>query len=178
MTVLSAQSLRRRLEWRTEQRIIVDPLREDAVGPASIDVRIGSRLRVYRHPIMQRQTADKDWRDMLLNGNRCWFLEPGHAYLATTLEHITVPVDLACQLDGRSTQARMFVSLHQQAGWLDPGYSGCPTLEITVTLPVELAPFDPIGQLMFMHLDEPTDRPYVGRYQNDVAPTPARLAVP
>jgi dCTP deaminase len=171
MTVLADATLRERIDAGS---IVVEPLAADAIQPSSIDVRLGSRLRVYRHPVMKRVTTDDDWRDMILNGERCWRLEPGHAYLATTFERITVPTDLACQLHGRSSVARLFITPHQQGGWLDAGYSGTPTLEITVTLYVDLAPFDPIGQLVFFELDKPASQPYRGRYQGDSEPTPSK----
>jgi dCTP deaminase len=171
MTVLSDAAIHERLHTGY---LDITPLATGAVQPSSVDVRIGSRLRVYRWPVMKRATTDDDWRDVLLNGDRCWRLEPGHAYLATTFERITVPDDLACQLHGRSSVARLFVTPHQQGGWLDAGYTGNPTLEITVTLYVDLAPFDPIGQLVFHTLSEPASQPYRGRYQGDSQPTPAR----
>lgn len=177
MSVLADATLRQRL---MSSSIVVDPLADDAIQPSSIDVRLGTRLRVYRHSVMKRTTTDADWRDMILNGSRMWMLEPGHAYLGSTFERISVPNDLGCQLDGRSTVARMFVSLHQQAGWLDAGYEGRPTLEITVTLPVEVAPFDPVAQLIFHQMDRPAEHPYGdpsrhSRYQFDRDPMPAKV---
>lgn len=177
--ILSDASIRGRLARLDERRIIVEPHRDDAIQPSSIDVRIGARLRAYRHDRMKRTTTDEDWRDVLLNNARCWWLMPGNAYLATIFEWIKVPDDLACQLHGRSTQARMFVTPHQQGGWIDAGYQGHLTLEITVTLPVELAPLDPIGQLVFHQMDRPAQRPYGhperrSRYQGDTDPTPAK----
>jgi dCTP deaminase len=179
MSILSDASLRDRLARPTEARIVVEPLGPDAIQPSSIDVRIGSRLRVYRHPVMQRVTTEEDWPDVLLNGSHTWTLRPGRCYLATTYESIKVPHDLVCLIHGRSSMARLFITPHQEAGLLDAGYQGKPTLEITVVLPVELAPFDPIAQLVFQALDRPALRPYGhparrSRYQNQTEPEPAK----
>jgi dCTP deaminase len=177
--ILSDASLRDRLARPTEARILVEPLGPAAIQPSSIDVRIGSRLRVYAHPVMQRVTTEEDWPDVLFNGSHTWTLRPGRCYLATTFEEIKVPGDLVCFIHGRSTMARLFLTPHQEAGLLDAGYEGRPTLEITVVLPVELAPFDPIAQLVFHELDRPVLRPYGhparrSRYQNQREPGPAK----
>lgn len=181
MTVLADASIRERLSPRHDYPIGVEPLAEDAVQPASVDIRIGTILRVYREPTMATVTVDADWRAVDLNWQHAWTLWPGRAYLATTFEYLRIPADLLCMLHGRSSVARLFVRPHQDAGLLDPGYEGRPTLELTVTLPVELRPLDPIGQLVFHSLDRPAQRPYGhpsrrSRYQGDTEPEPTKEA--
>lgn len=175
MAVLSNTDLRARLALATEQRIIVEPLAEDAVQPASIDVRLGTQLLAWtggRQVVDLAHDQSANWRLMSMLGG-VWWLEPGRLYLATTLEYVQIPVDLLAHMHGRSTNARAGIVPHQEAGLLDPGYRGRPTLEITVLMWTVVRPADPIGQLTFETLSSPADPPYSGRYQGDHAPAPA-----
>ena len=174
MAILSNVSLLARLALMSDQRLIVEPLGAGAVQPASIDVRLGELLFGWQG--QQRVDLIRDqgacWQPLsLVDG--AWLLEPGRLYLATTLEHIVVPNDLVGYVHGRSTLARAGVVPHQQAGLLDPGYSGRPTMEITVLMPTVLRPRCPIGQLTFEELTCAADPPYRGRYQHDLGPVPA-----
>jgi dCTP deaminase len=170
--VLSDQSLRERIEHGS---IVVSPLAAGSIQPASIDVRLGSVMKVFTGEVMLLGDGSSDrWEILNFDARGIWMLKPGACYLATTLETISVPDDLVCQLDGRSSEARRFVLIHQQAGWLDSGYSGRPTVEITVTVETELKPGQPIGQLSFFKLDQPAQLPYNGRYQYDKEPAAAK----
>lgn len=188
---LSDRSIRARLAppWYTRWwwdfrgwsgRVAVTPLATWAVQPSSIDLRLGTQLRAYRERAMPREQREEDWIPSLKDGRGCFYVEAGRPYLATTLEHLTIPPDLCGLIMGRSSVARLFVSLHQNAGLLDPGYRGRPTLEITSTLTTWLEPGQPIGQLVLVKLDRPAEFPYGhpllrSHYQNDTEPTPARL---
>lgn len=178
--ILSDGTLKRRIGLGPKN-IYVYPLGEDAIQPASIDVRLGERMLLFVGGEMREETQPGDWQELIPDSDGCWHLIPGNCYLGTTYEHIGIPDDLACQLDGRSSQARRFVSLHEQAGWLDPGYYGKPTLEITVMARTVVRQKQPIGQLVFFKLDNRVQRPYGhwarnSRYQGHSEPTAARTA--
>jgi dCTP deaminase len=170
-----------------EKRIRVEPLADGAIQPCSIDVRLGESLwiRSGDASVDPRRPELAQWEPSLAasESQDCWYLWPGVPYLATTLERIEVPRDLVCRIEGKSSIARLFIVVHQQAGLLDPGYRGRPSLEITVTRSTILYPGMPIAQLTFQQLDRPAARPYGhpdlgSHYQGDEAPTPARLVLP
>jgi dCTP deaminase len=94
--------------------------------------------------------------------NERFYLHPGEFVLASTLEFIRVPSDLACRIEGRSSWGRMGLLVHATAGFVDPGYSGSLTFELynAGKLPIELKPGMRMAQLCFLHLDGIPWRPY------------------
>lgn len=175
MSVLSDRSIRACLDSLSDPRLRIEPLADGAIQPASVDIRLGHRLQVReRGPIVDPMAgAGPAWREVECK-NGGWLLSPDHLYLGVLLEFVQVPNDLLCLLHGRSTLAREGITIHQQAGLLDPGYQGHATAEITVTHLTRLRPEMPIGQLTFHRLTTPAEAPYVGRYQGDTEPVPAR----
>jgi dCTP deaminase len=183
MTVLSDTTLRARLASTTTQRIVVEPLAPDAVRPASYDVRLGETLLIRsgtRHvdPLVDDadQWSPAAWVD---EAKTSWWLWPNVPYLGTTLEWIEVPDDLACQLQGISSLGRLGVSIHVTAGFVDPGWAGRITLEITVLCPTVLRPGMRIGQLVFIALDQACEVGYGdvsrnSKYFRDDKPTTSR----
>lgn len=182
MSALSDQALRTALADGT---LIVDPIGECAVQPASIDLRLGPFLKIPRPGQEADLSCDElpeRYRDVNIS-EHAYPLGPGESVLGATLERIELPPHLVGLLWGRSTVARLFVQVHA-AGLLDPGYAGHPTLEI-----VNLGPFkvwllagNPIAQLMVLRMDASVERPYGtpglgSRYQGDKVPTPARSAI-
>jgi dCTP deaminase len=112
-----------------------------------------------------------------------FILQPGQFVLAATLERVSLPGHIAGQLGGRSTLARLGLQVHSTAGWIDPGFTGNITLELSslVPCPLKLWPGDTIAQLSLFRVPHPgAARPYgtlhVGRYQGQVGPTSARPA--
>lgn len=186
MSVLSDVSLRAQIE---AGRLVIDPLADGAIQPASIDVRLGDKLLIWNghdhghgHIDLTRDQSSA-WDacrlitddTMAAEGGPYWWLWPGNLYLGVTLEYVAVPDDLLCHLHGRSSLGRLGIVIHQTAGLVDPGWRGKLTLEITVAYPTILRPDQPIGQLTFERLATPAADPYGGRYQGDVDPTPSRL---
>lgn len=171
MTVLSDQDLAR--IWPK-----VTP------GPASIDLHIGETLLIWPDYVMRDPRFDqgKLWRPVDLDTYEAgeprtvWIMKPGRRYLATTRERITMPADLAGQIDARSSWGRDGLAvICGPAGWLDPGYSGRPTLELSVVgSDLVIWPGARVAQLIVHRLESPALKPYAGRYQNDDAPTPSR----
>jgi dCTP deaminase len=177
-------------EW---QRLVVDPLRPNAVQPCSIDVHLGRSLLVYEGPRTDTRRDNSPWWRALpltrvvdeyrersigsvVDESLGWVLRPGSFYLGVLDEYVGVPEDCCGQLGGVSSRARDGVMVHQQAGLLDPGWHGKATLEITVAAPhTILYPGQRIGQVTFTRLDGRASPIYRGRYQNDCAPQPARL---
>lgn len=176
MSVLSDVSLRAQIEGG---RLVIDPLAEGAIQPASIDLRVGDRLisREGTGPVDPEVDESKLYIAHEAIDEGRWWLWPGRLYLATTMETLGIPADLVGHLHGKSTLARAGIVVHQQAGLLDPGYEGRPTLEITVVYPTYLRPGQPIAQLELLRLTTPVERPYDGRYQHDIAPQPPRPTI-
>lgn len=165
-----------------DNRLSVAPFDRDMIQPASLDVRVGPTFRVYRNPGQRVEIRDipEDLTEEV-DGRDGFVLQPGAFALGSTLELVTVPNHLAVQFDGRSTLGRLGLGTHVTAGWLDPGFSGFVTVELSNVGPLELVlyPGDPIGQLIFLQLSSPAVRPYghpdlTSRYQNQAGPTPPR----
>lgn len=176
MSILSDRSIRACLDSLSDPRLRIEPLADGAIQPASVDIRLGDRLQVRERGSIVDPLALKGpvWREVTACENGSWLLWPDHLYLGVMLEFVQVPNDLLCLLHGRSTLAREGITIHQQAGLLDPGYRGRATFEITVTHLTRLHPGMSIGQLTFHRLTTPAERPYCGRYQDDAAPQPAK----
>lgn len=164
---------------------------DSLVGPASIDLHLGDELKVWPSWIRRDPRIDQSdkWRPVGLtlawtpdHGEHdplekpVWVLVPDQRYLTTTLESITIPDDCAGQLAARSSWARDGLAVIQgPAGWCDPGYSGRPTLELSVTgSELVIWPGARVLQLIVHRLEEPCARPYRGRYQGDQDATPSR----
>lgn len=157
--VISSQSIRKR------GPAIITPFRLEHVQPSSYDVTLGRHFKVRE---------DFEWVDW--EGDRV-FIDAGECILATTEETFDVPRDLELRLCGRSSYGRKFLTVHQTAGLIDPGFKGKITLEIKNEFcePITLEAGTRIGQVEFVLLDEPTDSPYQGRYQGQDTTTESRL---
>lgn len=192
MCLLSDCHLEARLSLLTPQRIVVAPLGEDAVQPSSIDLRLGEEMFLLLpkygvvHPYNPNTFSQivVPFEDTAQGEEKKgWLLKPGLLYLATSLEEIHVPDDLTGKLSGKSTRARVGIVPHQQAGFLDAGWWGRPTFELTVVYPTMLFPGMSIAQVEFTTMSSPAARPYGhrtrrSRYQGDMAPTMARPLPP
>jgi len=153
--ILSDKSIERELSLGDLE---VNPFPDaEQIQPASLDVTLGEWF-------IDPTTGDEFQKDEVT-------LEPGDTLLGTTVEIIGLPNDLAAQLTGRSSVGRLFVTIHQTAGWLDPGWRGQVTLEISNDGNEEqvLTPGDRVGQLVFFPLDQ-ASRGYKGQYQGQMGP--------
>lgn len=159
---------------------LLDPFEEENVQPASIDLRLGTSFRVPdRHTY-----ASIDLNDVPMNTTspvdvalgELFVLHPGEFALGCTMERISVPPDLAMYIDGKSSLGRIGLAAHVTAGYFDPGFDGVGTLELVNLFPVAiiLRPGRLICQSRWMTLDEPTDKPYRGKYQGDDGSTGSR----
>ncbi|MGK5532107.1 dCTP deaminase [Streptomyces sp. URMC 129] len=166
-------------------RVRIDPYDPTMVQPSSIDVRLDRYFRVFenhRYPHIDPSVEQPDLTRMIEPpGDEPFILHPGEFVLASTYEVISLPEDIASRLEGKSSLGRLGLLTHSTAGFIDPGFSGHVTLELSnvATLPMKLWPGMKIGQLCLFRLTSPAERPYgssgVGsRYQDQRGPTASR----
>src|SRR4051812_40219459 len=181
--VLSDRSIRAEIE---AGRVVVDPYDPDLIQPSSIDVRVDRRFRVFqnsRYPFIDVRQPMEDLTELVeVDGGRPFILHPGEFVLGQTLERVTLPDDLVARLEGKSSLGRLGLLIHSTAGFVDSGFSGNLTLELSnvANLPITIYQGMPIGQLSFMRMDGPVERPYGSRetsnkYQGQTEPTPSRF---
>jgi dCTP deaminase len=179
--VLSDRTIRRLLE---EGRIGIDPYDEALMQPSSLDVRVDRYFRVFRnsrYPYIDVKTEQEELTELVEAGDEAFILHPGEFVLGSTLERVTLPDDLVARLEGKSSLGRLGLLIHSTAGFIDPGWDGHVTLELSnvANLPITIYAGMKIGQLSFVQLTEPAERPYgsagIGsKYQGQRGPTPSR----
>ena len=166
-------------------RVALDPYDPAMVQPSSIDVRIDRYFRVFenhRYPHIDPSIEQSDLTRMVEpEGGEPFILHPGEFALASTYEVVTLPDDVAGRLEGKSSLGRLGLLTHSTAGFIDPGFSGHITLELSnaATLPIKLWPGMKIGQLCLIRLSSAAEHPYGSsvygsRYQGQRGPTPSR----
>src|ERR671910_202681 len=161
--VLSDRTIRRLLG---EGRIGIDPLDETLVQPSSVDVRVDRFFRVFnnaRHPFIDVKQPMDDLTELVeVDGDDAFILHPGEFVLGSTLERIRLPDDLVARLEGKSSLGRLGLLIHSTAGFIDPGWNGQVTLELSnvSNLPITIYPGMKIGQVSFVQLTEPAASPY------------------
>ena len=180
--VLSDRTIRRLLE---EGRIGIDPFDDELVQPSSVDVRVDRFFRVFRnsrYPFIDVKAPMEDLTELVqIESDEPFILHPGEFVLGSTLERITLPDDLVARLEGKSSLGRLGLLIHSTAGFIDPGWDGHVTLELSnvANLPITIYHGMKIGQLSFVQLTEPAENPYgsadVGsKYQGQKGPVPSR----
>jgi dCTP deaminase len=180
--VLSDRTIRRLID---EGRIGIDPFDEDLVQPSSVDVRVDRFFRVFRnsrYPFIDVKEEMEDLTELVeTEDSEPFILHPGEFVLGSTLERITLPDDLVARLEGKSSLGRLGLLIHSTAGFIDPGWDGHVTLELSnvANLPITIYVGMKIGQLSFVQLSEPAEHPYGtaalgSKYQGQAGPTPSR----
>ncbi|KWW97801.1 dCTP deaminase [Carbonactinospora thermoautotrophica] len=180
--LLSDRDIRAEVEAK---RIILEPYDEDMIQPSSVDVRLDRYFRVFenhKYPHIDPALEQPDLTRLVeTEGEEPFILHPGEFVLASTYEVVTLPDDIAARLEGKSSLGRLGLLTHSTAGFIDPGFSGHVTLELSnvATLPIKLWPGMKIGQLCFFRLSSPAEHPYGSsvygsRYQGQRGPTPSR----
>lgn len=180
--VLSDKTISRFLN---EGRIGIDPYEDDLLQPSSVDVRVDRYFRVFRnarYPYINVKEPMDDLTELVeVDGDEAFILHPGEFVLGSTLERITLPNDLVARLEGKSSLGRLGLLIHSTAGFIDPGWDGHVTLELSnvANLPITIFYGMKIGQLSFVQLSEPAENPYgaagIGsKYQGQSGPTPSR----
>ncbi len=181
--VLSDKTIKEQL---AEGRIVVEPLDPADIQPSSIDLRLGDDFQVFRNSrypyidpmreqegLMERVTATAE---------EPFVLHPGEFVLGTTVERVALPVDIVARLEGKSSLGRLGLLIHSTAGYVDPGWDGQITLELSnvANLPIVLRPGMKIGQISFSLMTSAVDRPYGSeglgsRYQHQQGASPSKM---
>src|SRR4051812_26163851 len=180
--VLSDRSIRQEIE---DGRIVIDPYEERLIQPSSVDVRVDRRFRVFRnsrYPFIDvRKPMDELTEPVEVEGEEPFILHPGEFVLGQTLERVTLPDDLVARLEGKSSLGRLGLLIHSTAGFIDPGFEGNVTLELSnvANLPITIYHGMKIGQISFMQMTEPTSTPYGSsalgsKYRGQRGPTASR----
>jgi dCTP deaminase len=180
--LLSDRDLRAEID---SGRLVVDPYDPAMVQPSSIDVRLDRFFRVFenhRYPHIDPAADQSDLtREVEPEGDEPFILHPGEFVLGSTYEVIGLADDLAARLEGKSSLGRLGLLTHSTAGFIDPGFNGHVTLELSnvATLPIKLWPGMKIGQVCVLRLTSAAEHPYGSavygsRYQGQRGPTPSR----
>jgi len=180
--VLSDRTIRRLLD---EGRIEIEPYDASLLQPSSVDVRVDRFFRVFhnaRYPYIDVKEPQEELTELVeIDEERPFILHPGEFVLASTLERIRLPDDLVARLEGKSSLGRLGLLIHSTAGFIDPGWDGHVTLELSnvANLPITIYYAMKIGQLSFVQLSEPAESPYGSgglgsKYQGQQGPTPSR----
>jgi dCTP deaminase len=166
-------------------RVVLDPYDDKMVQPSSVDVRIDRFFRLFdnhKYPVIDPAEEQPELTRLVeVEPDEAFVLHPGEFVLASTYELVTLPADVAARLEGKSSLGRLGLLTHSTAGFIDPGFSGHVTLELSnvATLPIKLWPGMKIGQLCFFRLSSAADQPYGSathgsRYQGQRGPTASR----
>lgn len=180
--ILSDRTIREQL---AAGRIVIDPLEEGCIQPSSVDLRLDRLFRVFLNHTMPVIDVKSDLEDLTrlvqIEPDDVFILHPGEFVLASTFEKVGVPDDLVARIEGKSSLGRLGLLIHSTAGFIDAGFSGHITLELSnvANLPITLYPGMKIGQISFLQMTSPAEVPYgsaaVGsKYQGQRGPTPSR----
>jgi dCTP deaminase len=180
--ILSDRSIREEL---AAGRIVIDPLDEACIQPSSVDLHIDRYFRVFRNHTMGHIDVKKNLEDLTelveIGEDDTFMLHPGEFVLGSTSERVALPDDLVARLEGKSSLGRLGLLIHSTAGFVDAGWDGQLTLELSnvATLPITLYPGMKIGQISFIRMTSSAEHPYgsaeVGsKYQGQVGPRPSR----
>jgi dCTP deaminase len=180
--ILSDRTIREEL---AAGRIVIDPLDEACIQPSSVDLRLDRLFRVFLNHTMPVIDVRQDLTDLTrlveIDEGDAFILHPGEFVLGSTYERVAVPDDLVARIEGKSSLGRLGLLIHSTAGFIDAGFSGHITLELSnvANLPITLYPGMKIGQVSFLRMTTPADVPYgsaqVGsKYQGQRGPTPSR----
>lgn len=166
-------------------RIVVDPCDPADIQPSSIDLHLGPSFQVFRnsrYPYIDPAVEQAGLMEMVqASAGEPFVLHPGEFALGATVERVSLANDIVARLEGKSSLGRLGLLIHSTAGYIDPGWNGTLTLELSnvANLPIVLTPGMAIGQISFMRMTTPVDRPYGSaglgsKYQGQVDPTPSR----
>ena len=166
-------------------RIAVDPFDPAKVQPSSIDLTLDHRFRVFRNHTRAVIDVKQDMTDLTelieIDPDGVFLLHPGEFVLGSTAERIGLPADLVGRIEGKSSLGRLGLLIHTTAGFVDAGFEGFLTLELSnvATLPITLYPGMKIGQISFLQMTSPADVPYGSgslgsKYAGQQGPTPSQ----
>ena len=182
--VLSDRTIER---FIAEGRIKIDPFDAGLIQPSSVDVRVDRHFRVFRNSrypyIDVKQPQEALTEALEIEGDEPFILHPGEFVLGSTTEKVTLPDDLVARLEGKSSLGRLGLLIHSTAGFVDAGWDGHLTLELSnvANLPITVYPGMKIGQISFLQMTTAAEHPYgsdglKSKYQGQWGPTPSRYA--
>jgi dCTP deaminase len=180
--ILSDRDIRAEIE---AGRIVIDPFLPDAVQPSSVDLHVGNRFRVFRNnrtAVIDPREEQPELTELVeIAGDEPFILHPGEFVLGATLERVALPDDLVARLEGKSSLGRLGLLIHSTAGYVDPGWEGTLTLELSnvANLPIKLYDGMKIGQISFQRLSSAVEVGYgdarIGsKYRGQTDPTASR----
>jgi dCTP deaminase len=180
--VLSDRTISRLI---AEGRIEIDPYDESLLQPSSVDVRVDRFFRVFhnnRYPFIDVKQQQEELTELVeVEGETPFVLHPGEFVLGSTLERVRLPDDLVARLEGKSSLGRLGLLIHSTAGFIDPGWDGHVTLELSnvANLPITIYHGMKIGQISFMQMTEPAAAPYGSselgsKYKGQKGPTASK----
>jgi dCTP deaminase len=184
VSVLSDRTIKKAL---AAGRLRIEPLDEQAIQPASVDLRLDSVFRIFRttsRPYVDVAQEVDDLTELVeISPEEPFVIQPGGFCLGSTLETITIPNDIVARVDGKSSLGRLGLLVHATAGYVDPGWTGKLTLELSnqSQMPIALYYGMRIAQISFIELTTAVDRPYGSaelgsKYQGQTGPTPSRIS--
>ncbi|MGZ8603358.1 MAG: dCTP deaminase [Actinomycetota bacterium] len=167
-------------------RIEIDPLDDACVQPSSVDLHVDAQFRVFansRYPYIDVRKPMPDLTDLVEVGpDEPFILHPGEFVLGSTCERVRLPDDMVARLEGKSSLGRLGLLIHSTAGYVDPGWDGYLTLELSnvANLPITIYPGMKIGQISFFRLSSPAENPYGSKgtgskYQGQRGPTASKF---
>src|SRR5277367_7104958 len=181
--VLSDRTIARLL---AEGQIEIDPYDDALLQPSSVDVRVDRYFRVFRnnlYPYIDVKAQQEALTELVEIRDQPFILHPGEFVLGSTLERVRLPDNLVARLEGKSSLGRLGLLIHSTAGFVDAGWDGHLTLELSnvANLPITVYPRMKIGQISFLQMTTPADHPYgsdglKSKYQGQWGPTPSRYA--
>ncbi len=182
--ILSDRTIREEL---AAGRIVIDPLDPSDVQPSSVDLRLDKYFRVFRNHTMRVIDVKADQEELTelveIGESDAFILHPGEFVLGSTAERVSLPDDLVGRLEGKSSLGRLGLLIHSTAGFVDAGWDGYLTLELSnvANLPITLYPGMKIGQISFLRMTTAAETPYGSgslgsKYQGQRGPTPSRYA--
>jgi dCTP deaminase len=180
--VLSDRTIRQMVE---AGRIRIEPFDPGDVQPSSVDLHLGGDFQVFRnsrYPYIDPSREQAGLTERVdATAEEPFVLHPGEFVLGSTVERITLPDDIVARLEGKSSLGRLGLLIHSTAGYVDPGWDGQLTLELSnvANLPIVLTPGMKIGQISFTQMTTPVDRPYGSpelgsKYQGQAEATPSK----
>ncbi len=164
--------------------IVIDPFEKDNVQPSSVDLRVDGLFRVFRNdttPFIDPKLAQEDLTELVeVSEDRAFILHPGEFVLGSTLERVALGKSLVARLEGKSSLGRLGLLIHSTAGFIDAGWDGHITLELSnvANLPIAIYPGMKIGQISFLQMTTPASVGYgdeIGsKYKGQRGPTPSK----
>ena len=178
--ILSDRDIRKAIK---DGELAIDPFDDEMIQPSSIDLHVDNQFRVFnniRYPYIDVKAEMEDLTSLVeVKPDEPFILHPGEFVLGSTYEKVTLGTRLVARLEGKSSLGRLGLLIHSTAGFVDAGWSGYLTLELSnvANLPITIYPGMKIGQLCVFQMSSEAERPYgsTGKYQGQRGPTASRF---